>query len=105
MAEIFWTVAASEDLFFIESFVAQDSPVYAARLVDRIVESVERLSSFPHSGRMVPEFQREALREVISGSYRVVYLLRGSEVFILRVLHGARDLLEVAERGPWEPPD
>lgn len=69
----------------------------------RDVKPVERLSLAPLSGRVVPEFQRGDLREVIQRPYRIVCLLRGSLVVILRVVHGARDLLEVADQGPWEP--
>src|SRR2546428_6537864 len=39
-------------------------------MVERIVESVDRLKEFPRSGRVVPEVDRDACREVILGTYR-----------------------------------
>ena len=102
MAAIYWSLTATEDLQAIEEFVARDSPVYAIRLTDRIVEVVERLEDFPLSGRVVPEFVREDLRELIVGSYRVVYLVEEDSVTILRVVHGAQDLVGVAEQAPWD---
>lgn len=39
---------------------------------------------------MVPELQRPDVREVIVGSYRVVYLVGPSVVHVLTVFHGAR---------------
>lgn len=102
MAEIRWSLTAGEDLREIEEYIARDSPVYAVRTVDRIVESVERLEMFPLSGRMVPEFEREDLREVIFGSYRIVYLVQEVTVTILRVVHGARDIIRLAQLEPWD---
>lgn len=103
MAEIRWSLTAAADLQDIEDFVARDSPVYAVRLVDGIVQAVERLEPFPLSGRVVPEFEREDLREVLFSSYRIVYLVEEETVVtILRVVHGARDMLRLAEREPWE---
>lgn len=102
MADIRWSLAAGKDLREIEEFIARDSPVYAVRLVDRIVEAVERLEPFPLSGRIVPEYDREELREVIFGSYRIVYLVQEEMVTILRVVHGARDMIRLADREPWE---
>jgi toxin ParE1/3/4 len=102
MAEVRWSLTAMSDLRDIEEFVARDSPVYAVRLTDRLVEAVERLETFPLSGRMVPEFERQDLREVIFGSYRVVHLVEEEVVTVLRVVHSARDLGRLAEREPWE---
>lgn len=71
-------------------YVARDSVRYAALLVERIVASVERLETFPLSGRVVPEFDDDSLREVVHGSYRIVYRLRAEIIEILTVFHAAR---------------
>ena len=102
MAEIHWTITAGEDLREIEEYISRDSPVYAVRMVDRIIESVEQLELFPQSGRMVPEFEREDLRELICRPYRIVYLHHDDEVTVIRVVHGARDLYRLARLEPWD---
>jgi len=53
---------------------------------------------FPQSGRVVPELDREDVREVIRGTYRIVYRYRSAaaEAQILTVFHGAR-LFPVAD--------
>jgi toxin ParE1/3/4 len=102
MAEIRWSVTAGEDLQGIEEYIARDSPVHAVRVVDRIIETVEQLVAFPLSGRMVPEFEREDLRELIAGSYRIVYHYHQEKVYVLRVVHAARDIVQLAARQPWE---
>ena len=84
MATIRWSLAAQDDLREIEDFIALDSPLFAVQFVDRLVGATERLARFPRSGRMVPEFEREELREVVFRSYRVVYLLQDSGVVTRR---------------------
>lgn len=41
---------------------------------------------------MVPELQEPAVRELIVGSYRLIYEIDGAGVSILGLIHGARDL-------------
>lgn len=85
-----WTLQAVEDLEAIRVYIARDSEHFAVLLVERLVASVERLGTFPESGRIVPELQRPDLRELIVGSYRVVYRLSDNSASVLTVLHGAR---------------
>lgn len=40
----------------------------------------------------MPELRSRGFREVIVGSYRIVYDIKGQEVIILRVWHSRRDL-------------
>jgi toxin ParE1/3/4 len=102
MAQVRWSVTAGNDLQDIEDFIARDSALHAVTFIDRVVESAETLLKTPQIGRIVPEFNRPDLREVICRDYRVVYLLRDNEVLILRVVHGARDLLALVRREPWD---
>lgn len=62
----------------------------------------ETLFKTPLIGRVVPEFNRQDLREVIFRGYRIVYLVQNDEVLILRVVHGARDLFGLTRREPWD---
>jgi toxin ParE1/3/4 len=102
MAQVRWSLTAGNDLQDIEDFIARDSILHAIAFVDRIIEFTETLLKSPHIGRIVPEFNRPDLREVIFRSYRIVYLAQDEAVFILRVVHGSRDLLALLRREPWE---
>ena len=95
MAQIKWSLTASYDLQEIEDYIARDSPLYAVRVTNRIVEAVERLEEFPRSGRIVPEYGNASLREVIEGSYRIVYTWGDEVITVLRVVHAARDFERV----------
>ncbi len=87
---IVWSAAAVNDLSEISAFIARTSPRYAAVVVDRLVHAVTRLTQFPESGRVVPELGESTVREVIHGSYRIVYELRDSCVEILTVFRATR---------------
>ena len=65
MAQVRWSLTAGNDLQDIEDFIARDSVLHAITFVDRIVESAETLLKTPQIGRIVPEFTRPDLREVI----------------------------------------
>ena len=87
---VIWSEEALEDLTSIHHYIARTSPRYAVVVAGRLVHAVRRLSEFPESGRIVPELGDPAVREVIHGSYRIVYELRGSRVEILTVFRASR---------------
>lgn len=90
MTQLIWTRRAIEDVHSIRQFIAQDSPHYAELVTQRLIVSVERLSTLPQSGRIVPEINDPTVREVIQGSYRIVYRLIREEIHIVTVHHAAR---------------
>lgn len=71
-----WSPLALERIEDIAQYIAQDNPEAARRWVDALFSTVERLADFPESGRMVPEVGIKRIREVIFGSYRVIYSVR-----------------------------
>ena len=71
-------------------YISEDSPVYAALTVQRILAAVERVRESPDSGRTIPERQSPNLREVIVGSYRVAYRRTIAKVEIVTVFRGSR---------------
>jgi toxin ParE1/3/4 len=87
---IVWSPQAIRDVESIRAFIAQDSPAYAELIAERLVFAVERLQEFPESGRIVPERQNPAIREVIVPPYRIVYRLRGRFVEIATVFRSSR---------------
>lgn len=93
MVKIRWTSQALDDVEAIANFIARDSEHYASMFVLKVFDVVERLRLFPESGRVVPELKRRDIREIIMGSYRIIYRVREDTVEILTVYHSAR-LLE-----------
>jgi plasmid stabilization system protein ParE len=104
MAKVIWTTPALNDLREIIEFIAQDSSVYAERVGMRIVSAPRFLETFPHSGRIVPEFSDESIRELIYGSYRIVYKIYKSDCFITAIIHASRDFIKHVQPGEWDVP-
>lgn len=102
MGKVIWTDPALKDLHDIIEHIAEDSPVYAERFGLQVVEAPRRLGQFPNCGRMVPEFKDENIRELIYGSYRIIYLIRHNACYITAVIHGSRDILRHLKPGEWD---
>jgi len=91
---IHWTQNAIEHLVNIYEYIALNSPTYAKRMVDRITRRSEQIAAQPLSGRKVPEYQTEDIRELIEKPYRIIYRIKADQIDVLAVIHGARLLPE-----------
>lgn len=90
---VHWTVTAQEHLEAIYSYIAQDSPEYALRMVDRLTRRSQQIAGVPLSGRRVPEYDMGQIREVLAGPYRVIYHIKPDQIDVIAVIHGARNVL------------
>lgn len=90
------TEQSQQDLREIVTFIARDSAAHARRFGNELIDQALSIGSFPEMGRTVPEYGDPSVREIIHGSYRIVYeLLREpNAVFVLRFWHGARGTSE-----------
>jgi len=95
MVKIVWTPLAISDLKNIHDYISTESPVYANRMIEKFIERVGLLYSFPESGRIVPEFGQKSIRELIEGNYRIVYKIHPDHIGIARVHHTARLLRKI----------
>ena len=82
-----WSPLAISRLSEVAKYIALDNPAAAERWVKKVFAQVEKLSEFPERGRMVPEVGNKAIREIISGNYRIIYRLKDREVSILTLRH------------------
>jgi toxin ParE1/3/4 len=89
-----WTDAALAQLRAIHEYLAKSSPEYAQRVEDRLTRRTQQIKNLPLSGRVVPEFEAQQVREVIEGPYRIIYYIRPDRIDILAVIHGA-------QQTPW----
>lgn len=95
--KIFWTDTAVEHLSAIYSYIAQNSPQYAQQIIDRITRRSQQIADFPLSGRVVREFTTKQIREVIEGSYRIIYYIKPEQIEVLAVLHGKQQVKSVVD--------
>lgn len=93
--KIVWSPLALERVEDAARYIAEDSPDAAVRWLDDLFATVERLADFPKSGRMVPEVGSLRIRELIFGTYRVIYSVR-DRVDVLTVRRSSQ-LLRMSE--------
>ena len=83
--KIVWSPLAGERLDKVYEFIAQDNTSAAKKMVNRIIKKVDTLSKNPERGRKVPEANREEIREVFEGEYRIIYRVETKKVSILSI--------------------
>lgn len=87
-----FTAAAEADLEEAHSWIAADSPAAAVRWFFGIRAAAMGLAALPRRCALAAEsraFGRE-VRQLVYGSYRVLYEIDADVVRILHVRHGAR---------------
>jgi len=89
MARLRWTKPALQDLDTVAEYIALDNPT-ASRLVVKMFDRVERLRTFPNSGKRPPELARTPYREVVVPPCRVFYRVERETVYILHVMRAER---------------
>ena len=88
--KVIWTPRAQRRLQEIHEHIASDQPGNALNWVSRVLDRSDQIGGQPRSGRIVPEYQRETIREVFEGDYRIIYRIRSQQVDVLTVRHRAR---------------
>jgi plasmid stabilization system protein ParE len=88
---VVWTPAARDCLDEILKYIAADSPLAAAKVLEVVLAAAESLSLFSDRGRIVPEMGSRSIREIFVYRFRIMYQVSSSDVRILAVLHGAMD--------------
>jgi toxin ParE1/3/4 len=85
-----WTLRARRDLEEIGIYISRDSPDAARRWIERLRDRTRKAAQAPRAGRVVPEVEREDVREVFLRSYRIVYCVGRDFMEVLTVFEGHR---------------
>ena len=67
----------------------------------RIAARAEAVARLPRSGRKVPEYGRDDVREVFVGRYRIVYRIERTLILVVSVFEGS--MLLPGDLDPDEP--
>jgi toxin ParE1/3/4 len=94
---------AKADLVAIGDYIADDNPARAATFVDEVGARCQAIADAPHACTARPELGR-GIRACPHGSYLILYRSSGKEVQVIRILHAARDLRDLARRGQVSEP-
>ena len=82
-----WSNTAIEHLLTLFEQISKDSPLYAQRIIERLIDRSEQIADFPLMGREVPEYQVRDIREVLEPPFRLIYQLHADQIDVLAVIH------------------
>ena len=98
MVSVKWTYIALENLDDIGNYIGKDNIKYAKIVVRNLFTSANLFKRHPRLGRMVPEFDNPNIRELIRGSYRIIYrIIDEKHIDVVTVHHSARLLMKLPD--------
>ena len=94
---VIFTPQSQDDLRSIVCFISRDSPDRASSFGNALIDTALMLESAPEMGRIVPELDDSSVREIVHGSYRIVYEFyeRSDTIYVLRFWHAARGVPKI----------
>jgi len=92
MAKIVWSPSALRDFEAALTYIARDSPIAARRFGEKLLARTRQLKKSPLLGGHILEDETTTYRELIFGSYRIIYRCEagGKVAYIVAVHHAAR---------------
>ena len=95
--KVILTPQAQDDLWEIVSFIARNNSSRARTFGNELIDKALSLASLPERGRVVPEIAESSVREMVHGSYRIIYEIfrEPATVYVLRFWHAARGEPEI----------
>ncbi|MFQ5685299.1 MAG: type II toxin-antitoxin system RelE/ParE family toxin [Candidatus Scalindua sp.] len=92
-----WSPTARLDFRDLILFISEENSSAANHFRNKILNHVIQVAKFPKSGRVVPEFQDENIREIIQKPYRIVYRIKKEKMIleVVRIWHSARGIPEI----------
>lgn len=100
--EVLLTEGAEQDLESIYDYIAEfDCKANADHVLDRLLEVVESLSTFPERGAYPKELAALGIRDYRQTAfkpYRVIYRVMAQKVYIYVIADGRRDIQSLLAR-------
>jgi addiction module RelE/StbE family toxin len=99
MNKLRYSPEALNDLDVICTYIFEElqNPTAAQKIVDGILDAVEKLKEFSEMGTQLSSITdvESDYRFLVCGNYLAFYRVTGSEVSIDRILYGRRDYLRI----------
>lgn len=100
--QVFLTLHAARDLEELDGYLAQsESDAKADYVLSKIEAVLQRLSESPERGTRPRELLTLGIgkyRQVYFKPYRIIYTVRGKEVYVLLIADGRRDMESLLQR-------
>ena len=99
--KVFLSEEALSDLEQIVAYIAPHNFVAAEQMGNLLLDTALSLETHPERGRVVPEFRRADVRELVVRSYRIIYRIRHADgsIEIIRFWHAARGFPQIPPPG------
>ena len=94
--KIIWSPLAIDRATEIAEYISSDNVTASQNWIETIFEKVKILETSSEIGRIVPEIERNEIREILYGNYRIIYRIEKSSISILTIRHG-KQILPVDE--------
>ena len=76
-------------------WIKESAPSNAVHWFNGLVNAIESLSSMPERCPLAPESEEvgQEIRQLLYGKYRIIFIIKNEEVFVLHIRHGAQEYL------------
>ena len=91
------TANAESDLNEIILFIAQNNPLTAIKIMEKLQAKISALNHFPNRGGYVPELLARNIKEyrqITEPPWRIIYKVDEKTVNVLAIIDSRRNLLE-----------
>ncbi len=98
---VLWADVAEKDLIGIVEYIADDNPVTAIKILDKIKSRANSLYNFPERGRIVSELFDQGIsdyHEIVVSPWRIIFKVEENEVLVLSVLDSRRNVEDILLR-------
>ncbi|GHU77780.1 plasmid stabilization protein [Spirochaetia bacterium] len=92
------TTNAKKDLREIISYIAQDNPRTAIRILEKIESRINTLDHFPYRGGYVPELLKRNIKEyrqLLESPWRIIYKIDKDMVNVLLIIDSRRNTQDI----------
>lgn len=97
MARVTWSDTALDQVELILAKIRVEDPMTANKWADKIMSAPDILADHPRLGPAVEEFALDHVRELLVGSFRIIYTIKGEGIVVAAVVRAQRDLRRVID--------
>jgi addiction module RelE/StbE family toxin len=95
---VYITREAKKDLREIISYIANDNPRTALRILEKIESKINTLDHFPYRGSYVPELLKKGIkdyRQLLESPWKIVYKIDKHIVNVLLIIDSRRNIQDI----------
>ncbi|WJH41218.1 type II toxin-antitoxin system RelE/ParE family toxin [Aliirhizobium terrae] len=96
--KVIFTREARQDLAGIARYLADRNPRRARSYVEQLRAACLQIGQMPNAFEMVEDASLPDIRRRVFEPYLIFYSVEHNGVHLLRIIHGARDYLQILDR-------